>query len=260
MFKPFIKNKITSVFPLTYKVFSKYLKKYITFLMFKPCYIKPISYSKTFNIDSNIDFSPISLIQSLNLKVRGVVQVGAHIGQEIESLKLMDKNLHFLVFEPYENCLNFLKDRYLDDPTVQIVGKALGSKKAFGILNLASNEGQSSSLLKPKEHLVKAPHVTFSGSAKVEIDTLDSYKSVVNKCNFLIIDTQGYELEVLKGGEVVIQSIDYIYIEVNRGEVYINCSQFKEVNQFLVERGFHCSHIRWWDLWGDAFYIRINKN
>ena len=115
-------------------------------------------------------------------------------------------------------------------------------------------------MLEPKEHLVKAPHVTFSSSAKVEIDTLDSYKSIINEYNFLIVDTQGYELEVLKGGVEVIRFIDYIYIEVNRGQVYINCSQFKEVNQFLVERGFYCSHIRWWDSWGDAFYIRINKN
>jgi FkbM family methyltransferase len=164
------------------------------------CRIKPINFSKTFNLGSYTDFSPLSLIQSLNLKVSGVVQVGAHIGQEIETLKSTDKNLRFLVFEPYENCLKILKDRYLNDQTVKIVGKALGSKKTFGLLRIASNEGQSSSLLEPKEHLVKAPHITFSGSAKVEIDTLDSYKSIINEYNFLIVDTQGYELEVLKGG------------------------------------------------------------
>ena len=95
--------KFATVFSVTYEVFLKIIKKIYYFLMRNLYRTKPINYSKTFNLGSYTDFSVVNLVQSLNLKVKGVVQVGAHIGQEVESLKLLNKNLRFLVFETYEN-------------------------------------------------------------------------------------------------------------------------------------------------------------
>ena len=38
--------------------------------------------------------------------------------------------------------------------------------------------------------------------------------------NFLNMDVQGYELEVLKGGTTTLEKIEYVMTEVNRAEVY----------------------------------------
>ena len=52
------------------------------------------------------------------------------------------------------------------------------------------------------------------------------------------MDVQGFELEVLKGGENCIKNIDYITTEVNRDEVYKDCAKVEQIDQFLDDYGF----------------------
>ena len=52
------------------------------------------------------------------------------------------------------------------------------------------------------------------------------------------MDVQGFELEVLKGGENCIKNIDYIMTEVNRDEVYKDYAKVEKSNQFLDVYGF----------------------
>jgi len=52
------------------------------------------------------------------------------------------------------------------------------------------------------------------------------------------MDVQGFELEVLKGGENCIKNIDYIMTEVNRDEVYKDCAKVEQSDQFLDDYGF----------------------
>ena len=98
--------------------------------------------------------------------------------------------------------------------------------------------------------------ILFNKSELVDVDILDTYFNNLQDYNFLIIDTQGYELEVLKGAEKSLNFFDYIYIEVNKEEVYENCALFSELDKFLRNHNFHCSHIRWWKIWGDALYVK----
>jgi hypothetical protein len=122
---------------------------------------------------------------------------------------------------------------------------------------LSSNEAQSSSILKPKEHLEHHPYVTFDGTEEVEVDILDDYD--VSNANFMNIDVQGYELEVLKGGKKTLEHIDYVYCEVNRGEMYENNAMIDEVDEYLGSYGFERVETHWpetWYKWGDALYIK----
>lgn len=111
---------------------------------------------------------------------------------------------------------------------------------------LSSNQGESSSILKPKEHLEHHPDVTFNGTEEVEVDLLDNYE--VHEANFINIDVQGYELEVFKGATKTLKEIDYIYCEVNRGEMYEGNPMVEELDEFLNEYGFervetHCQRL-----------------
>ena len=63
-----------------------------------------------------------------------------------------------------------------------------------------SNNLISSSVLKPKVHLQMHPGVGFPGREEVEMDRLDNFAEETGKFNFINMDVQGYELEVLKGG------------------------------------------------------------
>ena len=68
------------------------------------------------------------------------------------------------------------------------------------------------------------------------------------------MDVQGYELEVLKGGEHYLNNIDYIITEVNRDEVYDGCAKIEELDAFLQKYTFIRVETTWdGKTWGMRF-------
>ena len=77
--------------------------------------------------------------------------------------------------------------------------------------------------------------------------------------NFMNVDVQGYELEVFKGGKETLEQIEYVYCEVNRGEMYEGNPMIEELDEYLGGYGFERVETHWpetWYKWGDAFYIK----
>jgi len=99
------------------------------------------------------------------------------------------------------------------------------------------------------------PKITFPEVETVALSRLDSYG--LHGADFINMDVQGYELEVLKGGEETLRSVKMVYCEVNLVELYENCVQVEELDAFLVERGFAMREMTWTTGgWGDALYVR----
>lgn len=163
-----------------------------------------------------------------------------------------------IVFEPLSKNFDILSQS-LQNVNADIEGYqvALGSEKGTALMYLSSNDAQSSSILKPKEHLEHHPDVLFDGTENVEVNILDDYD--IGKVNFINIDVQGYELEVFKGAKETLKKIDYIYCEVNRGELYEGNPMIEEIDSFLNDYGFERVETHWpetWYKWGDALYIK----
>ncbi len=194
------------------------------------------------------------------MNIKGIVHIGAHYGEEVQEY-VNNGIQNITLFEPLSNNFDVLAER-LQNINADIQGHqvALGSKKGNAIMYLSSNHGESSSILKPKEHLEHHPDVTFNGTEEVEVDLLDNYE--VHEANFINIDVQGYELEVFKGATKTLKAIDYIYCEVNRGEMYEGNPMVEELDEFLNEYGFERVETHWpetWYKWGDALYIKCKK-
>lgn len=191
------------------------------------------------------------------MNVKGVVHIGAHYGEEIR--EYVDNGIQKItVFEPLSKNFEVLAER-LQNVNADIQGYqvALGSQKGTATMYLSSNEAQSSSILKPKEHLEHHPDVTFNGTEEVEVSVLDDYD--LGDVNFINMDVQGYELEVLRGGKETLNNVDYVYCEVNRGEMYENNAMIDDIDKYLGEYGFERVETYWpetWYKWGDAFYIK----
>jgi FkbM family methyltransferase len=196
-----------------------------------------------------------------NLNIKGIVHVGAHYGEEIQ--EYVDNGIQKItVFEPLSKNFDILSKR-LQNVNADIEGHqvALGSKKGIVTMFLSSNEAQSSSILKPKQHLELHPDVYFDGTEEVEVSLLDDYD--IGDANFINIDVQGYELEVFKGGKETLKKIDYIYCEVNRDEVYEGAPMVEELDEFLGTYGFERVETHWpetYYTWGDALYIKQENN
>jgi FkbM family methyltransferase len=188
------------------------------------------------------------LVTKYGLNISGVIHVGGHIGEEIPIYKKYTSIIH--VFEPQEECFSSI------DSSVNKYCVALGDKEETLQMFVANNK-QSSSLLKPKEHLNQHPDVIFNSQRTVKVYPLDHFK--ITDCNFINIDVQGYELNVLKGAKKTLKHIDYIYTEINVSEIYENCALVSDLDAFLkdftrVESTLCGNHG-----WGDGFYIRNSK-
>lgn len=187
-------------------------------------------------------------IKKYNIKPSGVVHVGAHFGQEVPEYKRMGAKKIILI-EPQAHCIDRLNK--LQDVTV--VHSACGS--VIGEMTMYTsdqNEGQSNSLLRPKLHEKQHPEIKFTGSITVPVVPLDMIAPA--DCDMLVMDVQGYELEVLRGAQESLKNFKWVYTEVNRDETYEGCARVEEIDAFLSD--FQRVETSWLGIWGDALYIR----
>lgn len=190
-----------------------------------------------------------------DLKIKGVLHIGAHVGQEFGTYKRLGIN-NVMFFEPIQETFNRLKQNVGDSAI--LVNTALGNTEGeVEMFTETINQGQSSSVLQPDYHLVQHPNIQFNGREKVKITKLDNFIEDKDKYNFINVDVQGYELEVFKGGSEYLKSIDYIMTEVNRAELYKGCAKIEQLDKYLSNYGFERVETTWdGGTWGDAFYIK----
>lgn len=200
-----------------------------------------------------LDFD--KLVKKYNLRIKGVIQIGAHYGEEHQ---LYRKNgiEKIVYFEPLSKNFEVLKERIGDDAT--LFKLALGNDTTFVDMYVeTANNGQSSSILKPKLHTIQYPHIVFDQKETVKMTKLDEVDFDFTDYNLINIDVQGYELEVFKGSISVLNGVDFIITEVNRDEVYEGCTKINDLDNFLLRFNFHRVETTWdGQTWGDAFYVK----
>ena len=196
-----------------------------------------------------------NLTEKYDLKIKGVLHIGAHIGQEYNTYQRLGIN-NVMFFEPVPSTFQRLKENVGDNAI--LVNTALGNIEGeVEMFTETINEGQSSSVLQPDYHLVQHPNIQFNGKETVKITKLDNFIEDKDKYNFINVDVQGYELEVFKGGSEFLNTIDYIMTEVNRAELYKGCAKIEELDSFLSGYGFERVETTWdGGTWGDAFYVK----
>ena len=185
--------------------------------------------------------------------ITGIIHVGMNSGEEHEWYSSL--NVPLLYFEPIPSVFEKLKNKCNNAICEQL---AIGSKDQEIELHVASNSGNSSSILKPTEHLVEYPQIIYSEKILVQMKTLDNYLLYNSlSYNTLVIDVEGYELEVLKGSSNTLGKIQYLLVETYQKSLYENCVLFPELNSFLDSKGFNLiRHDTYHAGWGNAFYER----
>jgi|TARA_R110000851_G_scaffold91075_2_gene198893 FkbM family methyltransferase len=208
----------------------------------------------------------VKLKEKYDLRIEGVLHIGAHFGQENSVYNEIGVSKK-IFFEPLPHTFDKLVENINGDG--HCVNVALGN--SVGVIEMfveSANEGQSSSILEPIKHKTQYPHIVFNDRVEVNMTTLDDYvKGHIGgldgflddktNYNFINIDVQGYELEVFKGGKKTLESIDYIMTEVNRDEVYKGCPMVEDLDEYLGTYNFKRVETTWdGGTWGDAFYIK----
>jgi FkbM family methyltransferase len=157
-----------------------------------------------------------------------VVDVGAHVGMfTVKALKEVGEEGLVIAIEPEERNFELLKRNTRGYRNVKLVKKAIGDKTGRAILYISELSG---------EHSIKRSS-RATKSIDVEVDTLDNILSSlgVSKVDFLKIDVEGAELEVLRGAGGYLSEGKIRKVAV---AAYHYCEEHKEVADFLSYYGF----------------------
>lgn len=202
---------------------------------------------------------PIDIGEVLSdAKPKGVIHAGAHLAEELPIyLEHGVCNRCWIEANP----VIFAKMKEIVPPEDEVINVAVTDEDAILEFNLMDN-GQSSSLLRPKTHLTRYPNIKPSGVIQVKgrrLDSLAEYRLLdIMRYDFLYMDLQGAEMKTLRGFTKYIGRINYIMAEVNYEEVYEGCTLIDEFDAYLLKLGF----IKQWATihesvgWGDAYYKR----
>lgn len=170
-----------------------------------------------------------------------VVDVGCRWGFAERFLEHPDE---FLVigFDPDAVECARLNEKYASD-YVKAVPVGLSNTTGRKTLYL-TREPACSSLIRPDPYLTdNYPALGCAseiGQTVVETTTLDVWSRAAGlpHIDYLKIDTQGTELDILQGGRQMLKTVRAIEVEVEFNPIYEGQPVFSDVDHFLREQGF----------------------
>ena len=208
------------------------------------------------------------LIEKYDIHPTGVLHVGGSTGQEAEAY-YSNGIKQTIWIEAIPEVFEKLWQHVQNYPNVQVFNACIDEAFKEVEFNISSNGGESSSIHEFGEHTAMHPDVTFTDKIKLKTQRIDSLELNLDKFehpfDFINIDIQGNELSALKSLGILINKFNYVYLEVNKTEVYKNIPLFDEVTQWLNENGFEFKEAVWiknhkgQNAWGDGFWIRKTK-
>lgn len=208
-----------------------------------------------------------SLVRQGGVPVRGIIHVGAHIGQEHNDY-LSSGVRRQIWIEPVPEYFDDLKIRLKDVPEARAFRVACGDHEGETVFHKVEGyHGQCGSILRMKRLSELHPSLHPREEIKVPVVLLDDLldREGINRdeYNLLVCDVQGYELHVLRGARRLLKKVDYAIIEVAKTELYEGCALKDDIDRELLRYGLRCFDCAWRgprpDLLeeADAFYARF---
>ena len=200
-----------------------------------------------------------SISKKYNFIPKGILHLGGHQAEEADDYKNVGCQ-KVIWIEGNPQLMDGLNNRLSNFPSNKAYNVLISDVDNEKVSLNVTEFSQSSSILEPL--ITKEEHATKVIST-MELTTrrLDNYfreqNIDVSDCDFLNIDLQGYELKALKSLGNLLNNFEYIYTEVNIRHLYKDCPLLKEMDVFMLSKGFlrvQTYMTPWY--WGDALYKR----
>jgi FkbM family methyltransferase len=177
--------------------------------------------------------------------IRTVFDVGANEGQTIRRFSQAFPEADIYSFEPDPATFRRLAAAAAGLPRVRAFNAALGREPGEAQL-FRFGFDETNSLLPTaagaESFVADAGLLRESGTVAVKVTTVDSVceESGISRIDLLKIDTQGYEVEVLRGARRILSSgaVALVYAEVCFVRYYEGQPLFQDVYALLYELGF----------------------
>jgi FkbM family methyltransferase len=192
----------------------------------------------------NANLEPYVLKNILNATGASIVlDVGANIGQYGDALLREGFNGTLVSFEAIPDVHGQLLEHAKRRSRSWLVAPcaALGSSNGQIEINIAGNSVSSSILPMTSTHLDAAPQSRYVQKQIVNIARLDEIAEPLIPANgtmLIKVDTQGYEMEVLKGATGLLERTVALQLELSLVPLYDGAPTIAEVISFAAAKGF----------------------
>jgi FkbM family methyltransferase len=165
---------------------------------------------------------------------RIIFDVGASTGQLASQYSQQFPLAKIICFEPVESTFMSLSDRVRSLPNVHTFCLGLGAESSRRTIKVSGN----STMNRMTREVAVSPGIN---AQSIQIETLEQWckENDVAHIDLLKIDTEGSDLEVLKGADKMLNKIDFIQCKVSANR-YNKCHAWYEViSDYLFEREFY---------------------
>lgn len=181
---------------------------------------------------------PFTLLRKLLPRNPVILEAGAQFGEDTSWMSEMWPQGIIFAFEPSpESYPSLVK---VSEKYKNVFAEQLALSDSIGQFSFYLSGG-ASSLLRPSDSFnADYFHADLDHPITVNVTTLDEWakQTEVNKIDFMWLDMEGNELNALKGGLSILQTVKVIYTEVNLQTFWIGCVKYEELTAWLESNGF----------------------
>lgn len=206
---------------------------------------------------------PLNDIRQMIAPSPAILDVGANTGQTIRNLLRSLTNPVIHSFEPNSVVFQQLSKSFAGETNLYLNNFALGNKPGQQTLLENSNSDMSSFL-----PLGPQGWGAVQDRKQVQVSTVDAYcrDQSISGIDLLKSDTQGFDLEVLKGAAHMLAGnrVHLIYVEIIFAKLYENFPRLDQIYGFIADHGFEL--VSFYDThylngragWADALFVNPN--
>jgi FkbM family methyltransferase len=172
--------------------------------------------------------------------IDNIIDIGANRGQFSLAARYIFPRAAIYAFEPLPKPCETYRDIFASDDDTTVYNTAIGIAQTTAVIHVSGRDDSSSLLPITDTQDQLFPGTGEVGTTTIQVDRLDSLLSqsqLVGR-TLLKIDVQGYEAQVLRGSEGLLNDVFLIYIECSFVELYESQALANEVIDWLHQRGF----------------------
>lgn len=174
----------------------------------------------------------LTALQERGFNPKIIFDVGAFEGTFCEMARRIWPHSQIVMFEANQDKLPILESvakRTNADVKMKLLGPEDGNEVEFFVMESGSSVMEENSPLDRR--------VVIHETSRLDTTAGDL------RPDFLKLDVQGFELEVLRGANEVLQSVEAVMMEVSLIEINKGAPLFAEVVRFMADRGFEVGDV-----------------
>ena len=179
------------------------------------------------------------------LDIEKIIDIGAHKGEFLEKMLIIEKINSFYAFEPQKYIFNELSEKFSNNKKVTLFNYAMDeeiAKKKLKINKLSMKsslaEANEKSLYLKFINFLLLSKSSFEDEYEIQTNTVDKIFEGTNLQKTLLkIDVEGFEMNVIKGSRMKLKEIPFILLENQFGNHFKN-NNFNDIIRFLSGQKF----------------------